>query len=85
MSHLTLDELKTVMLRCSGLPDQASVEGDIRDITFEDLGYDSLAVLEIASAMQRQYKIEISDESIETMTTPGAVLDFVNGALQAAA
>ena len=77
-----MHELKTVMLRCSGLPDQASLEGDIRDITFEDLGYDSLAVLEIASAMQRSYKIEISDESIETMTTPGAVLDFVNGALR---
>jgi acyl carrier protein len=85
MSQLTIDELKTVMLRCSGLPDQASVAGDIRDVTFEDLGYDSLAVLEIASAMQRQYKIEISDESIETMTTPGAVLDFVNGALKTAA
>ncbi len=84
MPEFTLDELKGFMLRCSGVPDDVSLDSDITDVAFADLGYDSLAVLEIASAIQRAYRVDVSDEAIEGMRTPGDVIDFVNSARTAA-
>lgn len=75
-----LEDLKTVMRRCTGTNDASSLDGDITNVRFRDLGYDSLAVLEIASNLQRAYRIAFSDEAIEQMVTPADVLQYLNTA-----
>ena len=84
MSQLTLDQLKQIMLRCSGVDEGVDLDGDITEQQFREIGYDSLAVLEMASQLQREYKLDIPDEAIEELKSPGDVLRYVNGKLAVA-
>jgi minimal PKS acyl carrier protein len=84
VSQLTLDQLKQIMLRCSGVDEGVDLDGDITEQQFREIGYDSLAVLEMASQLQREYKLDIPDEAIEELKSPGDVLRYVNGKLAVA-
>nr|ADG86317.1 acyl carrier protein [Streptomyces sp. SANK 61196] len=82
-SSMTFDDLKAIMSRSTGeLDGQELTEADL-GTTFTEIGYDSLAVLEIASQIQREYGLQIPDEAIETMNTPKDVIDYVNTSLTA--
>jgi len=81
MSVFTLDELKVVVHEASGVTDGVSLDENTLDETMRELGYDSLAVLEIASKIQRDFGIDMPDEAIEGMQTPRAILDYVNSQL----
>ncbi|MFI8089631.1 acyl carrier protein [Streptomyces sp. NPDC086080] len=83
MSSISFEDLKAIMNRCTGeLDGEELKEADIAT-PFTDIGYDSLAVLEIASQLQREYGLQIPDEAIEEMVSPKAVLDYVNANLAA--
>ncbi len=77
-TQFSLTDLKSIMRRCTGADDAQDLDGDILNVRFRDLGYDSLAVLEIASNIQRAYKIAFPDEAIEQILTPADVLSFTN-------
>lgn len=79
---LTLDELRDIMLSC-GTEADVDLAGDITDTEMAELGFDSLALLHIASLVQRRTQVAIPDELALKLETPGAVLAFVNGAGQA--
>ncbi|MDX3377990.1 acyl carrier protein [Streptomyces cyaneofuscatus] len=79
---MTFDNLKDIMSRCTGETEDLTEEHLGRDFT--EIGYDSLAVLEIASQIQREYGLQIPDEAIEEMNSPQAVIDYVNSSLAAA-
>jgi acyl carrier protein len=85
MATFTLDHLKVIVQECSGVTDGASLDGDIIDQPLRELGYDSLAVLEIASRIQREYALNIPDEAIDGMKTARAIIDYVNTSLPVAA
>ena len=74
----TLDDLRELMRSSAGVDDSVDIDGDIADLTFEELGYDSLAVLEMASQVQRTYSVPMPDESTEYMTTPQLAVDYIN-------
>ncbi|RFU83711.1 acyl carrier protein [Streptomyces triticagri] len=83
MSSISFDDLKAIMSRCIGELDGKEItEADLAT-PFTDIGYDSLAVLEIASQLQREYSLQIPDEAIEEMDSPKAVIDYVNANLAA--
>jgi acyl carrier protein len=44
---------------------------------YNDLGFDSLDVIETLMALEKEFGIKISDEAAEKMTTFGAVSDYV--------
>lgn len=73
-----LDDLRRIMRECAGEDENVDLAGPIGDDRFEELGYDSLAVLEIASRIQREYGIPMPDESIVEMTTPNEAVSYVN-------
>jgi act minimal PKS acyl carrier protein len=59
MSQLTLPELVEIMRECAGEDESAGAGGgDIGDADLEDLGYDSLALMEAAARVKRQFKAE---------------------------
>lgn len=43
----------------------------------EDLGADSLDLFELVMALEEEYSIEIPSEELETLTTIGAVRDYL--------
>ncbi|MFH8882347.1 acyl carrier protein [Streptomyces californicus] len=81
-STMTFDNLKDIMSRCTGETEDLTEEH--LNLDFTEIGYDSLAILEIASQIQREYGLQIPDEAIEEMNSPQAVIDYVNNSLAAA-
>ncbi len=78
MQELSIDELKRIMRECAGEGESVDLGGDNLDADFTDLGYDSLAVLEVSSRVERDYGVKLSDEVVSEATSLRAFLDLVN-------
>ncbi|QYA97455.1 acyl carrier protein [Streptomyces anulatus] len=82
--HFTFDDLRIILREAAGLEDE--VLGDAAlDAAFEDLGLESLALLETGSRIEREYGITLDDSSLTGSKTPRALLEIVNGELATAA
>ena len=77
---VTIENLKDILRACAGVDDESSLQGDILDTEFADLGYDSLAVLEASSHIQQQYGVKLDDDTVTSATTPRELLVAVNRA-----
>ncbi|CAM2746110.1 acyl carrier protein [Dolosigranulum pigrum] len=68
------DKIRTIIV------DQLGVDEDkiTRDTTFQDdLGADSLEIVELVMEMEDQFGREIPDEDAENLTTVGKAVDYV--------
>ncbi|MDT0462003.1 MULTISPECIES: acyl carrier protein [Streptomyces] len=77
MDELTLDGLREIMRHCVGTGESVNLDGDIGDTAFTDLGYDSLAVLEVVTQVQGRLGVAIPDEALNDIETPGALIEYV--------
>lgn len=62
------------------IADQLSVDEDkiTRESNFkEDLDADSLDLFELVMALEEEYGIEIPSEELESLTTVGAIIDYL--------
>ncbi|MGW2301900.1 acyl carrier protein [Streptomyces sp. NPDC001809] len=84
MAVLQLDDLKRILVACAGEGEEIDLSGDILDTTFEDLGYDSLALMESAARISQEYGVDVPDDALADVETPRALLDLVNGTVPAA-
>ncbi|OLT12361.1 actinorhodin polyketide synthase [Pseudonocardia sp. CNS-139] len=75
---MTIDDLRTILVACAGAADDGVLDGDIRDVGFDELGYDSLALMETAARIKSEFGVVIPDERIAELRTPGEILDVVN-------
>ncbi len=75
---ITLDDLIEIMRSSAGTEEAVTLDNEIADVPFSDLGFDSLAVLEIQSQIRLRHGIPMSDDSIERMTTPRATVEYAN-------
>jgi len=73
---MSVDELMTVLHKCAGPPENVP-EGDLLDVEFSDLGYDSLALLEAASAIEREHGVRLTDEEVGSAPTPRTLLEVL--------
>ncbi|MER6345945.1 acyl carrier protein [Streptomyces sp. NPDC001595] len=83
-TEFTLSELRTILLEAAGTDEQVDLDGDIADLDFNDLGYESLALLETAGRIERTYDISLDEEAFAEARTPRALIDLVNSHLSAA-
>jgi acyl carrier protein len=60
--------------------DKRSVDADevTLDSTFEDLGADSLDIVEIVMALEEEFDIEISDDEAEQAKSVGDVVNYLS-------
>ena len=72
----TFEDLKRILVDRVGLSEDA-VKDD-PSATFEDMGLDSLAFVEIQLAMQQEYGFTIPDEDAQDIQTVGEAIDYVN-------
>jgi acyl carrier protein len=79
-STFTMDDAKRILVERVGM-NEADVPDD-PDATFESMGLDSLAFVEIQLAMQQEYGFTIPDEDAEQITTMGQAVEYVSGRLQ---
>ena len=76
MSTFTLDDLRELLR--GGAEEGAVLDGDIANTRFDELGYDSLAVLEMMSEVQRRYGVVIDENVVFDLETPQDAIDHVN-------
>ncbi|MRH90104.1 acyl carrier protein [Nocardia sp. SYP-A9097] len=74
----TIDDLTRILREGSGAPEDVDLASDILDLTFEDLGYDSLAMLETASRVEREFGVTLEDSTVIDADTPRTFLAAVN-------
>ncbi|AXE89726.1 acyl carrier protein [Streptomyces sp. Go-475] len=83
--EFTLDDLRRILTEGAGADESVDLDGDILDVPFESLGYESLALLETGSRIEREYGISLDEEALAIVNTPRALLSSVNAQLRAAA
>ncbi len=83
MRELTLEDLKRIVREGAG-EDGTTLDGDLMDVSFADLGYDSLAMLETVSRIAREFGTTLPDDLAVEARTPRMMLDLVNGTIIAA-
>ncbi|MEV0054265.1 acyl carrier protein [Saccharopolyspora shandongensis] len=74
---ITLDDLRRILAGCAGAAEDVDLNGEILDLTFADLGYDSLALMETAAVIGREFGVVIPDDELGGLETPRAMLDRV--------
>ena len=70
------EDLKRILVDRIGL-----AEADVKDdpsTTFDAVGLDSLAFVEVQLAMEQDYGVTVTDEDAESIHTFGEAIDFVN-------
>lgn len=77
-SKFEFSDLKRILLDCAGEdPAETSVIEPL-DATFDELGYDSIVVMETLARITREYRVTIEDDAVNGDTTPRLLIDLVN-------
>jgi acyl carrier protein len=71
-----LEDLKRILVDRVGLP--ADDIPDDPTTSFEQLGLDSLAFMEIALAVEQEYGFQVDEEDAERILTLGDAIDYAN-------
>ena len=82
--NITVDEIRRIIIASAGAP-EAAVEADFADTSFDELGYESLALMETASAIEREFGVSVPDDLLFEARTPRDLAELVRSAKEAAA
>ncbi|KJY47968.1 MULTISPECIES: acyl carrier protein [Streptomyces] len=85
MEQLQLDDLKRILRECAGEDEGVDLDGDVLDLSWFELGYDSLAVLQTTGYIEREYDVLLDEEGLDDADTPRRYLAMVNEMLAARA
>ncbi|MCI0383406.1 acyl carrier protein [Streptomyces sp. CNQ085] len=77
-TEVTLADLTRMLRESAGEEEGVDLDGDVLDTPFIDLGYDSLALLQVIGQIQREYGIAIPDDAVVDAETPRALLELIN-------
>jgi acyl carrier protein/uncharacterized protein YndB with AHSA1/START domain len=78
MNTVTMDDLRRILVDCAGGAETIRPATDMRHLDFATLGYDSLALIETAARLRREFGVAISDTDITELTTPAQLLAAIN-------
>lgn len=85
MNKITIDDVRRILIACAGDAGNSELHGEISTVEFEDLGYDSLALMETATRMEEEFGVRIPEEQITEIKTPQQLLNLANTGLTDAA
>ncbi|MGY1683321.1 acyl carrier protein [Geodermatophilus sp. SYSU D01176] len=77
-SELTLEHLQTILRAVGGDGEAVTDHGDLLDARFDELGYDSLALLEAGCRIEREFGIQLVDSTVTDAATPRDLITSVN-------
>ena len=83
--NVTVDEIRRIIVASAGAPESGVSEADFADTSFDELGYESLALMETASAIEREFGVSVPDELLFEARTPRELAELVRSAKEAAA
>jgi minimal PKS acyl carrier protein len=74
---MTIDDFRRILIDCAG-ESEPELGADLLDTRFDEIGHDSLALLESAARIYDEFGVRIPEEIIPSLETPRHVLEFVN-------
>jgi minimal PKS acyl carrier protein len=74
---MSIEDLRGILIECAG-GDADALPRDLVDVPFEELGYDSLVLIETSATLKRQYGVVIPDERLTELRTPAELLRLIN-------
>jgi act minimal PKS acyl carrier protein len=74
---MSIEDLRGILIECAG-GDANALPRDLVDVPFEELGYDSLVLIETSATLKRQYGVVIPDEQLTELRTPAELLQLIN-------
>jgi act minimal PKS acyl carrier protein len=77
----TIEDLKRILRSAAGTAEGVNLDDDIMDQGFDALGYESLALMETGSHIEREYGITLGDSMVTDAETPRQLLEIVNSKL----
>ena len=78
MPAFTFEDLVVMLQSCAGEADEIEL-----DRSFAELGYDSLAVMEVTSQIEIRYGVSIAEEELTEAESPRLLIDAVNSSIAA--
>ncbi|MFI6497904.1 acyl carrier protein [Nonomuraea typhae] len=85
MATFTQDDLVRIMSQVAGESAEITSVADIADVSFGHLGYDSLALLETAARIEKEFSVILADDTFLAADTPRRLVELVTAAQGAAA
>lgn len=82
MARFTLDDLRQFLRTAAGEDESVDLDGDILDTDFGELGYDSLAIMETAGVIERNFGVQLPDDEVSSRHTPGEFIALVNSVIE---
>lgn len=74
MANKILDEIVELLSKCLNIEKNAI---QVSSRIMEDLGADSLEVIELVMAFEDKFKLNIPDEDIETLSTVEDIVKYI--------
>jgi minimal PKS acyl carrier protein len=78
--RITMTDLVTVLRECAGEAEGVDLDGDVGDRTFDELGYDSIALLETCARLADRHRLRLDDDMIGQRLTLAGLLRHLNQA-----
>jgi act minimal PKS acyl carrier protein len=75
---VTIADLRRILRDAAGAEEDVDLDGDILDVEFADLGYDSLALLETAARITQEFGVKLDDAVVVDANTPRKLLTAAN-------
>lgn len=73
---MVLDKIKQIVVEQLGVEEK---EVTIESSFIDDLGADSLDIVELIMALEEEFDLEIPDSEAEKITTVGDVVEYIKG------
>jgi len=80
MALVSTDDLRRVLREVTGESPDDVDEASFLETSLEQLGYDSLALMEAAARIQQEFGVRLADDDVFRIGTPRELLRFVNDA-----
>lgn len=84
MRQITVPELQVILRQCAGEDATAQPLQLAADQPFDELGYDSLALMETQARIKQDFGADLPDDAVDQTTTPQQLVDIVNSLLKTA-
>jgi act minimal PKS acyl carrier protein len=81
MSRTIDREVLIRLLRESaGVEEGVDLDGDVMDTPFVEIGYDSLALLQVTGRIRREYGIDLPDDAVSDVESFRDLLEMIQSA-----
>jgi act minimal PKS acyl carrier protein len=85
MADISTEAVSAVLREAAGDDDSMDFGAESFERSFADLGFDSLALLEIAALVKREFGVVLTDEEMQGVETPADLVAKIDAARTAAA